>query len=169
MNDDGFLDDVNRLAEGYYNWAELYNRGHYNGFADLRGIYIMPDKGQYKEEKKFLAQIEDDNLAKGVEKLLDDFNEIRKLDKEIIEWLAHYVGLSSAQEKKDIARLNRKLRNIITNGPFGGNQGQIWAVLPEYQAFIVQSDNIMDDIAKDKMNINQRIQQLLRKNISRDM
>jgi hypothetical protein len=163
-----YFDIISQVANGYHVLANAYHNLHESGFADWKGTFLMPDVGQNEIVQTITDQIYDDMLAKAFNSLRMDFDELKNLDKHIVEWLARYVGLCSVQERKDIVRLERKLHKIITNGPDGSPQGPIWALHPEYCAFVEQSKYLLDVITKDQHSVNQRIQQLSTKSAGND-
>jgi hypothetical protein len=162
MNDPDFFTTISRLVEGYQFSAKSYHNLHISGFADWKGTLEMPDVGQNEYIKSISERIEDNILANAFDSIQEDLEGLKKLDGQIIEWLARYVGASSTKEKEDKGRLDRRLNSIINHGPGGRPQGPIWALNPEYQAFIGQSKKLLDLIIEDHLQVNQRIQQLLK-------
>ena len=46
-----FFDALTQLANGYLTLTEAYFQYHLSGFADQKGIFQLPDKGQNELEK----------------------------------------------------------------------------------------------------------------------
>lgn len=160
MSEHDYLSSINHSAEGYYVLAEAYYNYHASGFADWKGALQMPDVGQNEVIKAIVDQIDDDEISTAFNSLKDQLQEIKEVDREIEKWLAKYVGLSSVQDKKDKASLERRLKKIIVRGIEGTPQGPVWVLHPEYQALVEKSKNIIAIMHKDQQRIEQRIHQI---------
>jgi ribosomal protein S14 len=162
LSEHDFYYIINRIAEGYSMLANLYNDYHRTGFADVDDSFNQPDIGQKELENVYIAQVDDDKLSKYILSLIEEIQKMRDLDKEIIEWLAGYMGLPPLQNKKDKTRLKRHMRTIVSGGHSGsGPCGPVWGMQPEYQLLIEKSNNIIAEINIIYENIDKRIQQLL--------
>jgi uncharacterized C2H2 Zn-finger protein len=83
------------------------------------------------------------------------------MDTRISEWLASYVGLSTIKNKKEKAKLERKLKELIVDKRDGRVQGPVWAMEPAYQKLVAKSHNYLNEMKKSKEKIDLRIENLL--------
>jgi len=161
MSEHDYYSSINNLVQGLYRLSEAYHNYHVSGFADWKGIFKMPEVGQTEVEKAIVDQIDDDELSSAYNSLREQLQEMIDLDIYIVKCLAKYVGLSSIQEKKDKAKLERRLKKIIVHGPDGHPQGPVWAMNQEYQALLERSKEIMAVMKTTREQIDRKIQQQL--------
>ncbi len=161
ISEHNFLNAIGHLAEGFQVLAEAYNRLHISGFADLDNAFQMPDVGQGEVIKGLVAQIDDPELHEAFNSLREHLLELEKVDREIAAWLARYVGLSSLRDRRDRARLKKRLHKIIVEGPDGRYQGPVWTMHSEYQTFLERSKAVLAFVYEARRRVDQRIRQLL--------
>jgi len=157
------LDIVAHQAEGYYFLAKVYIRCHVAGcplgLADMpQGMHEIGNESLRQIE----AQIEDDELREAYIDLRKALEELEEVDKQAIDWLATFVGLSTPQGNRDKRRLRKRL-NRLTVTPEGQLQGPVWAAHPEYQAIVRKSVAMLVHVEQSKQRVDQRLQQLLAK------
>jgi hypothetical protein len=160
--EDSYLNSIRHLAKGYIVLAEAYHNYHVSGFADWKGTFQLPEVGQSDVVKAIADQIRDNELSMSFNSMREHLQELIELDREIVDWLARYVDLSTVHNKKGKAQLERRLKKIIVNGSGGNPKGPIWAILPEYQAFIGRSKNILITMKESEQQIDRRVEELLR-------
>jgi len=156
-----FLNTISNLVKGYYVLAEAYYNYHFSGFADWKDIFQITDVGQNEVVEALADQIDDQELIKTFGSMRKQLKEIQVVDREIIDWLAKLVGLSSVRDQKEKNKLGRQLRKIVGGGPDGRTQGPVWALHPEYQELVAKSKLILVQMEETQQRINQRIHQLL--------
>ena len=114
-------------------------------------------------------QINDGELISEFKLLKKHWQKLQKVDVQISEWLAKYVGLSTIKDQSDKLKLERKLKKIVITGPNGRVQGPVWAMEPTYQKFVVKSQNYLIEIKKSEVKIDLRIEELLTRLRSPDL
>ncbi len=163
-SNDGCLDLINRIADGYYLLAEMYHNYHLSGFSDWKGTFTVHDSLNKGIEEIISGQTTDKILLNDLVCLEEEMQKMKNVDGRITDWLAYFVGLPSAHGKKNETSLERQLKKVIENGPDGKYQGPIWIMNSEYQIFVQESENLLNIIRERKIKINERIEQLTRRN-----
>jgi hypothetical protein len=161
VNEKNYLNTIDQLAKGYTILAGAYHNYHESGFADWKGTFEVPDKGQFKYNKTFESQIDDVELSSLFNSLKEQLQSMKNLDFEIIAWLEGFVGLPSVNNRENRTHLGKRLKKVIINGPDGNLQGPAWAMQPEYKVFVEKSRKIMDVMSDVQNKVDQRIKQLL--------
>lgn len=155
-----FLSLINHLAKGYCALAEAYHHSHVGGFADWKGTFQILDVEHSEVISALEAQIDDEELREAFNFLIEQLHELKKVDEQIVKWLAAFVGISSSEDEQDRACLEQRLHQIIAEGA-DGYQGPVWIMHPEYQALVKRSKEVMAAVSEAQRRIEQRIQQLL--------
>jgi len=162
VRDDYSLNSIDSLISGYYLLAEAYHNYHISGFSDWKNAFQIPDVGQDELIRTITDNIDDDELLKAFNSMKERLQELKNVDGQITEWLAGFVGLPSLQEKKDKAKLGKRLKNIIARGPDEHPQGPVWAIRPGYQELVERSGKILADMSEIQQQAQLRLQQLRR-------
>jgi hypothetical protein len=157
LNQHPFLALIGRIAGGYYPIAKAYAGNHLNGLADWSNALprTMELVGWETSIETVETQIDDEELRGAFHSFREHLQELIRLDEQIVEWLAGFVGLSLSEDVRDRRRLRRKLNKILAA------QGPIWAMEREYQAFVGRSQQEMLAVTKAKQRIDRRLEQLL--------
>ncbi len=157
-----YLSLVRNLAQGYCGGAEAYNESEASGFPDWRDAFQLPEVGQTEFAKAIADQIDDSELADSFGSLRSRLQELVELDRRMVDWLAQLVGLPQPRSKRDKTRLNRRLHKVVVNGPDGRPQGPVWAMQPEYQAFVRESGELLAGVRAMQDRVDRRIDYLLK-------
>ncbi|MHC1783587.1 MAG: hypothetical protein AB9891_12680 [Anaerolineaceae bacterium] len=144
ITENDLLNAVEHLSKGYIVLADMYYKNQLSGFADWKNAFLFPDVGQEEYEKALVDQIENNEFQSNYDSLTKQIRKIKEIDRRIIQWLGEYVGLPSVQKKNDILTLDRRLQKIITKGPNGYYQGPVWAMDPEYQKFVKETEEVVN-------------------------
>jgi hypothetical protein len=157
LNKRHFLTLIGNIAGGYYPIAEAYAGNHLNGLADWRDALprTMELVGWETSVETVETQIDDVELRGAFRSFREHLQELIRLDEQIVEWLAGFVGLSFSEDVRDRRRLRRKLNRILAA------QGPIWAIEEEYQAFVGRSQQEMLAVREAKQWMDRRLRQLL--------
>jgi hypothetical protein len=155
ISEEDYLTMLCDLAKGNCDFAEAIHNYHASGFSDWKNTFKMDNAWNNDIAIALIDQIDNHELSKEFELLINNWKDLQKVDTQITVWLADYVGLSTINYKKDKAKLARKLRKIIINGPDGRTQGPIWLSDPAYQALISKSKTclVCIQIAEEKINL----------------
>jgi hypothetical protein len=162
ISEEDYLTMLRELAKGNCDFAETIHNYHASGFSDWKNTFKMGDAWNNDIAIALIDQIDDGELSKEFELLINDWKDLQEVDSQITVWLAEYVGLSTINDKKGKVKLARKLHKITINGPNGRTQGPIWLNEPAYQALISKSRTCLVCMQKAENKIIFRIKRLLR-------
>ncbi|MHC1783576.1 MAG: hypothetical protein AB9891_12625 [Anaerolineaceae bacterium] len=143
ITENDLLNAVEHLSKGYVVLADMYYKNQMSGFADWKNAFKFPDVGQVEYEKALVDQLENNEFQNNYDSLTKQIRKIKEIDRRIIQWLGEYVGLPSVQTKYENLTLDRRLQKIITKGPNGNYQGPVWAMDPEYQKFVKETEEVV--------------------------
>jgi len=159
------LDLLAHQAEGNYFFAVVYIMRLLGGFPF--GLTDMPEPGKREITKsihEFLQQvenqIEDEELREAYDYLKKALEELKKIDRQAIDWLATLVRLAPPRDNRDKRKLRRRLNKLIAASG-GQSQGPVWAVHPEYQAIVQKAADILPLVEQSKQQFDRRFRQLL--------
>jgi hypothetical protein len=157
LNEHHFLTLIDNVARGYYPVARAYHSDHFNGWADWKNALpkTLEMVGWETSIETIETQIGDEELREVFHAFREHLQELIRVDEEIIEWLAGFVGLSLSEDERDRRRLGRRLDKILAD------QGAIWATDQEYQVFAERSQEHMLAVTEAKQRMDRRLQQLL--------
>ena len=151
---------VQHLARGYVVAANAYHSYHATGFSDWKHSLKSPDVGQQELVSEVTKQIKNSELHDDFIALRRTLDELVKVDEEISNWLASYVGINSIETRNERRNLDRKLRIIIAGG-INGPQGPIWAINDEYRHLADKSKTVLKQITTLAEEIENRIAVLM--------
>ena len=157
LDEHHFLTLIGNIVGGYYPVARAYYGDHFNGWADRKNALprTMEMVGWETSIEALESQIHDEELSEAFHSFREHLQGLIRVDEEITEWLAGFVGVSWSEDERDRRSLGRRLDRILAD------QGAIWATQPEYRVFVGRSEEHFLALEEAKKRMERRLQQLL--------